>query len=581
MENFIKIQELIQGSSDWLEWRRTVIGASDAPTIMRETPWKSRATLEREKAGEISRFKGNAATRLGHELEPIARERLSARLGKNLDPAVVQSVKWPWLAASLDGIDNQSTVVAEIKCGACAHRYTTQNGKVQPYYYGQLQHILLVTGLSQIIYFSFFPDTPECLIEIDRDENYIDKLLEETSQFKKQLLSRGHKLSDTLYSVDNGLKGIASRNSDRQSNEYRSSVQPTNILSHEILQGKPANIEYPANAEIHSVELLLKKTFENGTIFFGQHQSGTPHGFGGLLARDELRYLGSWSDDSKSGPGLYRDLDQKVHIGVFEKDSATGFGILIESPDEKYVGDLVDGQPNGFGSKIYLDGSRYSGQWQNGQPNGRGQLSFEFEDCEDVDDSKFKAGRFEGYFKDGKPHGKGRWWWWDEVCLMGEWINGEITGNARVVCFAEENDKDGANFTTLPSLLVQYPKGLCIKITGVETRKEFQDLKRAFQMLSTAKELWYKQRAWSTTLEEADSTQLLEKLDIAVAEWDRSCERFNNWIEDLFGRGSWEIKNLGLGEDYVLIDPTLKIAKTLRRELYAMYIRLIDQKQKA
>ena len=74
--SFYLIDDLEQGSTEWLNWRRGVIGASDAATIMGENPWASSRRLLEEKLGLHRSFSGNAATREGHRLEEFARESL-------------------------------------------------------------------------------------------------------------------------------------------------------------------------------------------------------------------------------------------------------------------------------------------------------------------------------------------------------------------------------------------------------------------------------------------------------------------------------------------------------------------------
>ena len=47
------IVELKQGTRERLEWRHQGIGASDAPTIMGENPWKTAPELLHEKCGPV------------------------------------------------------------------------------------------------------------------------------------------------------------------------------------------------------------------------------------------------------------------------------------------------------------------------------------------------------------------------------------------------------------------------------------------------------------------------------------------------------------------------------------------------
>lgn len=116
MKNF-KSVELEQGTQDWLDWRSTVIGSSDAPVIMSESPWKSIEQLLNEKLGVARTFKGNAKTKLGQKLEPQARKVYSDLVGFELEPAVLQSNAYEWQAASLDGFSDLYSHVVEIKCG--------------------------------------------------------------------------------------------------------------------------------------------------------------------------------------------------------------------------------------------------------------------------------------------------------------------------------------------------------------------------------------------------------------------------------------------------------------------------------
>jgi hypothetical protein len=67
-----KIVDLEQGSRKWLDWRYEGIGASDAPAIMGENPWKSRQRLLLEKRSRRDAAK-NSRMNKGTTLEPEAR----------------------------------------------------------------------------------------------------------------------------------------------------------------------------------------------------------------------------------------------------------------------------------------------------------------------------------------------------------------------------------------------------------------------------------------------------------------------------------------------------------------------------
>lgn len=177
------VVDLEQNTPAWLAWRRNGIGASDAPTIMGENRFKSAAQLLQEKRNPQREVVANSAMVLGHQLEPEARARYVARIGREVRPICLQSTRFEWLRASLDGLSDNHDTVVEIKCGQSAHRWASQWGAAPDYYYGQLQHILAVTGLPSLDFWCYWPGQPEVLIPVARDEAYIGRLLEREEEF--------------------------------------------------------------------------------------------------------------------------------------------------------------------------------------------------------------------------------------------------------------------------------------------------------------------------------------------------------------------------------------------------------------
>ena len=189
------IVELEQGTGDWLVWRSGGIGASDAPAIMGENPWKSAKRLLREKLtpvrtyGSARGWGGNSAMARGTALEPQARDHYVTLTAHRMVPACLQSNRHDWLRASLDGIDIARGKVVEIKCGEKAHLLTARDRAVPRYYYGQLQHILAVTGYDCIDFWCWLPDrAPEHLV-VPRDNAYIDRLLDTEARFWSDVLA--------------------------------------------------------------------------------------------------------------------------------------------------------------------------------------------------------------------------------------------------------------------------------------------------------------------------------------------------------------------------------------------------------
>ncbi len=177
------IVTLEQGSIAWREWRHKGIGASDASTIMGENRFKSAAQLLQEKCGPESDFGQNAAMARGTELEPEARRLYVAKTGRDVRPACLQSTRYDWLRASLDGLAINHDAVVEIKCGQSAYRTASETRSVPDYYYGQMQHILAVTGLDSLDFWCYWPDYPALLIPVPRNVAYIERLLNKELEF--------------------------------------------------------------------------------------------------------------------------------------------------------------------------------------------------------------------------------------------------------------------------------------------------------------------------------------------------------------------------------------------------------------
>ncbi|MEA1959453.1 MAG: YqaJ viral recombinase family protein [Chloroflexota bacterium] len=187
------IVNLRQGTPAWLEWRSQGIGASDAPAIMGENPWKSANYLLQEKCeGKV--YGPNAAMARGTRLEPEARKRYESKFGVRVAAACLQSTKYEWLRASVDGLATDGSAVVEIKCGESVYRKSSATKKVPKYYFGQLQHILAVTELQVIEFWCYLPNLPEVHISVARDDSYIERMLDTEHEFWQQVVKQRKRL---------------------------------------------------------------------------------------------------------------------------------------------------------------------------------------------------------------------------------------------------------------------------------------------------------------------------------------------------------------------------------------------------
>jgi putative phage-type endonuclease len=176
--------KLEQGTSEWKQWRLGGFGASDIPVLMGEA-FRSIKKLLEEKNGFGGDYQ-NPAMIEGKMLEPVARHEYSKKVGFDVDPICLQHKDYFWARASLDGITTNRNKVVEIKCGESAYKKARQ-GEIPKYYYGQLQHILFVTGLDVIDYWCYRPERDGILLKMERDDLYIANLIQKGQEFSKYL----------------------------------------------------------------------------------------------------------------------------------------------------------------------------------------------------------------------------------------------------------------------------------------------------------------------------------------------------------------------------------------------------------
>jgi putative phage-type endonuclease len=190
--NTFNIIDVEQGTDDWHQWRTTGIGASDAPCIMGENPWNSSKQLFDEKLDKILGFSNkrrplNAAMARGVLLEPEARATYNEEKGNITTPICIQSMRYPWMLASLDGINIDNRIAVEIKCGLKNYNFVQRNWMVPNYYYAQLQHILAICSFEKMDFYSFLPSKTPILLSIERDDAYIEKLIDSEAVFWGQI----------------------------------------------------------------------------------------------------------------------------------------------------------------------------------------------------------------------------------------------------------------------------------------------------------------------------------------------------------------------------------------------------------
>ncbi|MDY6056696.1 MAG: YqaJ viral recombinase family protein [Campylobacter lanienae] len=183
------IVDLIQGSNEWLEYRRTKFNASETPDIM-GVGFNKPYQLAKIKKGDIAVYQ-NEAMRQGQAYEPMIRDKINEIFNLNLKPMVMLSDEDDRFSASLDGVDGDT--FCEIKFSKSELEYLEKNQKPSDKYYYQIQHQFYVSNLSRCIYaVGYIDDNFELSIshiEVSRDDKTIDKIKKAWDKFQNDYLN--------------------------------------------------------------------------------------------------------------------------------------------------------------------------------------------------------------------------------------------------------------------------------------------------------------------------------------------------------------------------------------------------------
>lgn len=208
-----------QGSNEWLIWRRQGIGASDAPIIMRQSPYSTPFELWQEKVGLTAGFAGNYATERGQRLEPKARAAYEILYDMDMPPMLVEHKDRPHFRASLDGANEERKILLEIKCIGAATFLDAKENKVIPrHHWIQIQHQLMVTGYKEAHYFAYYQPRGStkgegALVKIQPDETYFLSLMVVLDHFWNYHVAK--KISPDLMDLDRKHQASALRKENR------------------------------------------------------------------------------------------------------------------------------------------------------------------------------------------------------------------------------------------------------------------------------------------------------------------------------------------------------------------------------
>jgi putative phage-type endonuclease len=182
-----QIENMQQATQQWLEFRRSRIGASEASIVLGISPYQTPRNLWMVKTGKLPMEQiNNYAVNRGIRFEAPARARYELRSDMDLPAAVVVHPQYDFIMASLDGYNKEAGVVLEIKCFTSKTNFQmVKDGRVPPNYIPQVQQQLLVTGAREVHFFCCLIDVvngqemimDDALVIVTPDEEYQKELM--------------------------------------------------------------------------------------------------------------------------------------------------------------------------------------------------------------------------------------------------------------------------------------------------------------------------------------------------------------------------------------------------------------------
>ncbi|MCY1167809.1 putative phage-type endonuclease [compost metagenome] len=185
----MQVHELTQGTQEWLAFRATHFGASEAAAMLGLSKTMTRSELLHMKATgltpEFTAWVQKNVLDYGHHVEELTLPLIEARIGDDLYPATCSDGK---ISASCDGLSMLGDLAWENKQPNAEILAQVQAGQMPEQHMPQCQQVLMVTGASKLI-FSVSDGTSENLhtLEVLPDPAWFERLRAGWAQFELDL----------------------------------------------------------------------------------------------------------------------------------------------------------------------------------------------------------------------------------------------------------------------------------------------------------------------------------------------------------------------------------------------------------
>jgi len=204
---------LRQGSQEWLAARRELITSTDIPVILGLSPYKSEATLAREKSGVIAPSEASLQMLIGRAVEPVIGVEYERITGFALTryAGIVRHPQIAWAAASPDWRRKRARYLVE---GKNSQSRRWQGDEAPQDVEAQVRWAMGCTGFPVADVAALLHNSELRIFTVEHDQATFDNLVAIASDFRRRLAAGGPFAEDAAslkaaYPADNGAEMVA------------------------------------------------------------------------------------------------------------------------------------------------------------------------------------------------------------------------------------------------------------------------------------------------------------------------------------------------------------------------------------
>jgi putative phage-type endonuclease len=177
-----------QGSQEWLQWRKGLLTATDAPMLMGVSPYVTPYKGWQRKVGLIPEQQETEPMRRGKRDEPVARDWFIKEYGIEMEPCCVESDIYNFIGSSLDGLSKCGKYILEIKSNGDQYHFGLNNG-IPDFHMAQMQHQLLSTdNTAEMGFYLSYNKGNKIVKEIYPDKDWLEDYKVKAYEFWRRIV---------------------------------------------------------------------------------------------------------------------------------------------------------------------------------------------------------------------------------------------------------------------------------------------------------------------------------------------------------------------------------------------------------